>query len=149
MADLRSLRRFHLTLRMLWWGLLVVPLLGGGFVGARLGFPMGVRTATVLFLGGAVVLVLVHVSHLARRPGCPRCLQTIDWLALAREAHNAGMEPEAYVALVRPRGRIDAALSLEPWEATHACTSRLSCHPRAAAGVRAANDARRPISGDL
>lgn len=102
MADLRSLRRFHLTLRMLWWGLLVVPLLGGGFVGARLGFPMGVRTATVLFLGGAVVLVLVHVSHLARRPGCPRCLQMIDWLALAREAHNAGMEPDAYMELVRP-----------------------------------------------
>jgi hypothetical protein len=110
---------------------------------------MGVRTATVLFLGGVVALVLVHVSHLARRPGCPRCLQMIDWLALAREAHNAGMEPGAYMALVRPRGRIDAALSLEPEEATHACTSRLIRHPRATAGERAAHDARRLNPGDL
>jgi len=110
MRDARASRRLHLTPRMVWWALTVIPLLGGATVCARHDFQTAVQLSLVLSLCGVVVLVLAHVCHLARRPGCPRCLHIFDWLALEREAHNAGMDPDDYLELVRPRGPFEVGL---------------------------------------
>lgn len=110
MRGARASRRFHLTLRMVGWVLVVVPLLGGSTVGVRHDFQTAVQLSLVLSLGGVVVLVLAHVCHLARRPGCPRCLHIFDWMALEREAHHAGMDPDDYLELVRPPGGFEVGL---------------------------------------
>jgi hypothetical protein len=112
MPDSRAARHFHLTLRMVWWGLVVLPLVGGATLGVGHGFQFAIETSLALSLGAIIVLVLAHVIHLSRQPACPRCLHVFDWLTLEREAHNAGMEPDAYMELVRPR-RLDLALMRE------------------------------------
>lgn len=103
--ELAGGRPFHLTLWLVWWLLVGVPVLVGGVaVMAGFGNLAAARVGLGMSLSGMLVAVFVHTTHLARRPGCPRCIQALDWVVLSREAYNAGMAPDAFMDLNRPGG---------------------------------------------
>jgi hypothetical protein len=105
MSDVTRGPRIHLRAWMVWWLLVGAPFLAAVIVAiAGFGTSGAVRAGVAMSLTGVLVAVLVHTWHLTRHPGCTRCLQVLDWLALCKEAHNAGMSTDAFMDLARPGG---------------------------------------------